>query len=210
MYPRKAANICRRVEMLNAFYRWIHNEDGELIRKVLITLTPHGASLPSSDHPIFKHLMFIRYGMSYRVMQSKLSTAVNQVLESLPDLLTNDSELTNPNPVYDDEDDGLPDEYLGYSDVHNHPVSLSLRAVLERLHTDPRISIDNEDIPEAIEALVIPSLDNIKTSKIRKADVFIKTNIIAQKVCYFHSLLDERRWMLELDFFSRYGWGDQE
>jgi hypothetical protein len=222
MYPRKAANICRRVNMLNAFYRWVHNGDSELIRKVLITLNPDGASLPDSNHPIFNELMYIRYGMAYEVMHSKLVTKVNSVLESLPDLLANDSQLMRPDQSDDERqldptmaedydifseeniNNLIPDEYLGYSDVNNHPVNLSLRKILESLSTDPRISIDNPNLEDAIEALVIPSIDNIKTKKVRKADVLVKTNILAQKVLHFHKVL-KGAWMLELQWFNKLG-----
>jgi hypothetical protein len=201
MYPRHVDNIARKVSMLHAFYRWIHNGDGSLLRQVMVTLCPNGASIPHETHPAFKHLVFIRYGMAYQVMHSKLVSEVESYLERIPDLLTNDDQLTNQGVIDYDEleaNDG-PSEFLGYGDIHNHPVSLSLRQVLSRLSIDPRIDINNPDIPSAIEALVIPSIDNIK-SKERASKVMIKTNVVAQKFLGFHQLLDEKRWMLEQNF----------
>jgi hypothetical protein len=212
MFERKAQNIARKVEVLHGFYRWIHDDDLATIRKVLVTLHPDEASIPNEEHPIFKHLMFIRLDMSYQVIHRALVSKVEKYMERVPDLLFNDSKTFNPDQIDEFEIDwgalNSPNyvvpksESFGFSDINNLPVMKSLANISERLSSDPRIAQDQDDLLEHINALVIPELDEIR-SKVRGADVLIKQNILAQKVLFFHKVLSRGAWMFEVQGFNK-------
>jgi hypothetical protein len=214
MHQRFADNISRKVEILHGFYRWIHDDDLATIRKVLVTLHPDEASIPNEEHPIFKHLMFIRLDMAYQVIHSALVSKVNNYLEKVPELLHNDSKTFDPDQIDEFEIDWealnnpnyvIPkSESFGFSDINSLPVIKSLMNISERLSSDPRISQDQCDLLEHINALVIPELDEVR-SKVRGADVLIKQNIIAQKVLHFHKVLSRGAWMFELQGFNKLG-----
>jgi hypothetical protein len=214
MYERKARNISKKVDMLHGFYRWIHDGDLSSIRKVLVNLCPDEASIPNETHPMFNYLMMIRLDMAYQVVHKALVSKVNNYLDKIPELLLNDSKTFNPDQVDEFEIDWeavakgdyvapLSDSF-SYSDIFSLPIVKSLQNIGERLSSDPRIAQDQSDLKDHIDALVIPELDEIR-SKVRGANVLVKTNIIAQKVLHFNKVLAKGAWMFEVQGFMKFG-----
>jgi hypothetical protein len=223
MFPAKARNIARKVDTLNGFYRWIHEGDLATIRSVLVNHTSDEASLPNESHIMFNYLMKIRLDMSLTVIHASLVKKVQAFLDNVYDYL----KPVNPSPAgtelveeeidwdrvaVDDEyamkvmnmDPKMDSEHLSYSDIHNLPVTLSLQAIHQKLFDDERISIGNDNLNDHISALVIPSLEEIKSTK-RGSEVLIKTNVVAQKVLMYHKNLARGQWMFELQGFNKLG-----
>jgi len=215
IWERKAHNISKKVDMLHGFYRWIHDDDGSSIRKVLVNLCPDEASIPNENHPIFRYLISIRMDMSYQVIHKALVSKVNKFLGKVPELLINDSKTFDPDQIEEFEIDWeavrndptyiLPKSTdFGYSDVLSLPVMKSLNNIVTRLSSDPRIAQDQSNLKDHIDALVIPELDDVR-SKVRGANVLIKTNILAQKMLHFHKVLSRGAWMFEVQGFLKFG-----
>jgi hypothetical protein len=215
-YQRKAENISRKVEVLHGFYRWIHQGDLRSIRDVLIKLCPDEAVIPNEDHSWFKIILLLRFNMAYTVMHAKAVSKVNKYLDNISTVLINDKDIFNPDQIENlDEEIDLDlllsgeivlekSRKLGYSDIYNLPTTLSLNNIAERLSKDERISIDQPDLTQHLDALVIPELDNIR-SKVRGANVLIKNSIIAQKILHFHKVLSRGTWMFEQAWISDQG-----
>lgn len=195
-YPLKhAKNLARKVDVLNAFYRWIHQGDIEQIKQVLYRLVPEGATIPWYNEEIAKDFILMIFDMVYQVLHQRLVNKVNTTLDKIPNILNEDTELSHLPELSEDEvidldnllaeeDEPLQD-YLTPSDINHLPVSRALANIQEKLMNDPRINSD--DLSLALEALVLPEVDNIGF-KNRNVDIIVKHNVFAQKIPEYYRI----------------------
>jgi len=204
VYHRLAMNIYRKVEVLNAFYRWIHKGDQSLIRSILVNSYPNEAPIPDVGQQL-EYYLRVRFDYAYQKMYIKLQNEVESYLTSIETKLIDHFSIWWPNSDGDDIVDQEID-YLGPGDIANLPVSLSLRKVFGDLCENPILSDPGEDYKEAIKTLCIPSPSSV--GGIRHDDmVKLVTSRMSSKLLEVHrttfkdgslsGVINEARWFDE-------------
>jgi hypothetical protein len=203
VYHRKAMNIYRKVEVLNAFYRWIHKGDQTLIRSILVNSYPNEAPIPFNEYHL-EIFLRIRFDYAYQKMYIKLQNDIEQYLSHMETKLIDHFSIWWPNSEDDYQDCKV--DYLGPGDIVNLPISLALTKVFTDLSQNPILTDPGQDIKESIRVLCIPSPSSI--GGIRSDDmVKLVTSVIASKLLEVHrttfkdgsmtSVINEARWLSE-------------
>lgn len=208
-------NIMRKVDILHALYRWIHHDDTRTIRNLLVNVLPEGAPVPEADSPhlipyLSMRLESVLAGAHSRLLKSIDSLGYRYEKQLKAEFSVNWSEglggdtLSSPNPEFHGDVLGVVrGDFIGPGGLTNLPVVQALNNLTKRLNSDYRLYRPEQNFKEAINALCLPDIARIGSTKTNDSNKLLVTKIAREFInsCKLY-MTDSNLQYSEENFFN--------
>jgi len=186
---RKAFNINNHVQKIHALVRWIHYDDMTPIRNLLANILPSEAPVPIDGSPHLIPYLSMRLESVLAGQHAKLLKAIDGIRNNFIKRIKNEYMPSWPENYGGVTPDSVNAEFhgdilgtvngdlIGPGGIENLPVVHALRNLEYRLHNDVRLYRPETNFKEAINALCLPNIERIGSTRTEDSVKLLTTKI---------------------------------